>query len=305
MEKWFRDNYRAFSVIFLLAVFIGWTAFLDNHGSDTVRISSGETRMAGSSGEDTYTAAYYAPGLSGAQGYAEEEKKDREKADTPMPTAEAAQISSPASESESAIQPAADSETAKQPVQGSETVTIPGQEQETEPVLEPSPTPEPSTAPSVTDTPAGNTSFRYVIANVKENLNVRSGPSESYPVIARLPANGYARIIERGSEWTKLKSGQFTGYANNRYLLFDKEAIERLKSLDSLYIKVTASVMNIRKGPGTDTDIIGKAYQGDRYSFIPEKSTDEWICIIYNQAEAYVSEQLVDEAFKLKTADLP
>ena len=293
MKRWFKENYRALSAIFLLLLLVGWTTFLDSNGLGAIKIGSGDITPVQTPTSEPVMSPTALPTEEPAPTSRDQMPtsliKILDPTSSPMPE-------NPTS-AEDAVTPTAVPTPAEQPTTAPEPTATPV----------PTSTPEPTAtpAPTATPVPAAGMKFKYVIANVQEKLNVRSGPGESYPIVAKLKANGYGRILERGTTWTKIKSGDYTGYVKNEYLLFDNDALERLRSTDSLFIKVTAGTMNIRKGPGTDTEVLGKAAQGDRFGFIPEKSTDEWICIVYNGGEAYASEELVDAAFNGGTAVEP
>ena len=275
MKKWLKDNYRVLSVIFLLVLLVGWTAFLDSNGG-TVKLSPSDVNM-------TPTPTPKA-------------EKEPDKKATPTP----ADSSSGKTDknSEPTKEPEASTPT-PEPTEASDPTPTPA------PTATSAPTPTPAPTATPTPEPVADITFKYVIADVRTTLNIRSGPGEAYSIIAKLNANGYGKIVERGATWTKIKSGDYTGYVKNSYLLFDNDAVQRLKETDSLYVKVTAGIMNIRKGMGTDTEVLGKANQGDRLPYIPEKSTSEWICVLYNGSEAYVSEPLVTADFKGGTAVAP
>ncbi|MCR5321777.1 MAG: SH3 domain-containing protein [Lachnospiraceae bacterium] len=301
MNKWFRENYRVLSVVFLFVLLIGWTVFLqkNENGVGNIEVidkSSDGSDTADSNGQDgngsgkADNSATSAPVTTEAPITATA---------TDVPATTDAPITAIATATPAPATPVPDDNATATPT------TVP-----TTPTPVPAtPTPVPATPTPVPATPTPilvtDVKFPYVLANVQEKMNVRSGPGENYEVIAKLRANSYAKIVERGSTWTKIRSGDYIGYANSTYLLFDNDAIAKLREMDSLYVKVTASNMNIRKGQGTDTEILGKAVQGDKFPYVPEKSTHDWICITYNGADAYVSAELVTEAFKLEKAVAP
>ncbi len=305
MNKWFRENYRVFSVLFLLVLLIGWTVFLEKNENGAAKI---ETLDKGSTDTPTPTGNT-AKDITGSDDAA----GDKNGTGTDSPENGTETTGTPVNDGSVTDTPA----TTEAPITAIATATpIPptpasadaaptSVEATPTPVAAtPTPTPVPVT-PTPTPVPVTDVKFPYVIANVQEKLNVRSGPGENYEVIAKLRVNSYAKIVERGTSWTKIRSGDYIGYASSDYLLFDNDAISKLREMDSLYVKVTASTMNIRKGQGTDTEILGKSVQGDKFPYVPEKSTHDWICITYNGQDAYVSAELVTEAFKLEKAVAP
>ncbi|MBO4416307.1 MAG: SH3 domain-containing protein [Lachnospiraceae bacterium] len=303
MNKWFRENYRVFSVLFLLVLLIGWTIFLEKNESGAAKIKV----LDNGSTDKTAPADKAAKDITGS----DSSEKDKDKTST-----DGSADNNEAGNTKAAEAPVTETPTTTNaPITAIATPTpvsvTPAPTDGASAPADPTPTPVPATptptpvSATPTPVPVTNVQFPYVLANVQEKLNVRSGPGENYDVIAKLRVNSYAKIVERGTSWTKIRSGDYIGYASSDYLLFDNDAISKLREIDSLYVKVTASQMNIRKGQGTDTEILGKAVQGDRFPYVPEKSTHDWICITYNGQDAYASAELVTEAFKLEKAVAP
>lgn len=55
-------------------------------------------------------------------------------------------------------------------------------------------------------------------------LPVRTEASRESTTVGKLYPGSYADIVERGDEWTKIKSGNVVGYIQNMYVCFDGEA---------------------------------------------------------------------------------
>lgn len=173
------------------------------------------------------------------------------------------------------------------------------------PVVTEEPTPEPTEVPTEAPTPTeapAYTKFDYILANVNESMNVRSGAGSGNSVIGKLPANGYAKIIERGTDWFKIKSGSITGYVSTSYILIDNDAIDKMRSLNALKIQITGNEVNIRAEDNTNCDIVEKATKGKTYDYYPEYSTASFYAIKIDGKIAYVSNQYSEVFINLKTA---
>ena len=145
--------------------------------------------------------------------------------------------------------------------------------------------------------------FDKIIPNVNEFLNIRSEAKADAMVVGKLYKNSYATILERGEEWTKITSGDVTGYASNQYLYFDEDAISIAKSLNAFLVEVTAGTVNIRTKPTTESDILLEAKKGDTFTHVPEMDHEEWVALQYTDSTiAYVSAQYVTTKINLKTA---
>ncbi len=146
--------------------------------------------------------------------------------------------------------------------------------------------------------------FNKVLPKVNEFLNIRSEAKQDAEVVGKLYKNSYAEVVDKGEEWTKIKSGLVEGYVNNEYLYFDDEAVTIAKSLDAFKAEVTAGSVNVRTKPTTDSEILSKASKGDTYTHVPEMDRDGWTAIMYNEEGtlAYISNEFIETKFSLKTA---
>lgn len=133
-------------------------------------------------------------------------------------------------------------------------------------------------------------SFNFCIADVSNSLNVRQGPSTGYALAGKMHSNSCATVLEYGDEWSKVTSNGIVGYAYNAYLLTGDSALNRIRNLGALYIKVFTNVLNVRTEPNTDCRIIKRLTDGDKYPYIPEYSNREWFAIrLEDEQIGYVS----------------
>ena len=177
-------------------------------------------------------------------------------------------------------------------------------------------TPEPTDAPPATPTPTHvpvtpeptpielpeYTKFDYILANVNEKMNVRAGAGQNKKVVGTLPANGYGKVIERGTEWFKIKSGDVTGYVSTQYILTDTEAITKMRELDALKVKITNNDVNVRTEPNTTCEVKLLAKNGTEYDYYPEFSTQLFYAIRIENEIFYVSNSYSEVTIKLDTA---
>lgn len=177
-------------------------------------------------------------------------------------------------------------------------------------------TPEPTDIPDATPTPTGEpvtpeptpielpeyTKFDYILANVNEKMNVRSGAGQNKKVVGSLPANGYGKVIERGTEWFKIKSGDVTGYVSTQYILTDTEAITKMRELDALKVTITGTDVNVRTEANTTCEVKLQAKNGAVFDYYPEFSTQLFYAILIDGEICYVSNSYSEVTIKLATA---
>ena len=110
-------------------------------------------------------------------------------------------------------------------------------------------------------TPATNTpAAAYQVKVTANSLNVRKGPGTSYAVVSGLKKNAIVAIVEVKGDWGRIENTQ--NWINLKYTS---------KNL-SYTARVTAGVLNIRKGPGTNYPIVGSAKKNEIVTIIEEQN---------------------------------
>ena len=145
--------------------------------------------------------------------------------------------------------------------------------------------------------------YDFVIAKVNDSVNIREEATTESEVVGKLYKESYAAILERQDEWTKVSSGDVTGYISNDYLYFDEDAMEVARELEAFQAEVTAGTVNVRTAPGLDSEIITEAKLGDTFTHLPELTTEEWTAVaLEDGTTAYLSSQFTEESITLDTA---
>lgn len=172
------------------------------------------------------------------------------------------------------------------------------------------PTPTPSPSPTVTPTPTPSPTPApqayipsFTIPAVTKNLNIRQTPGTDGKLIGKLPADCYAFILEEKDGWTKISTGSIEeGYVSSKYLFSPEEVISICDREVLVTAYITASSLNVRKGPGTWYDSITKVKKGQSFLVKLGQSYNEWIAIEYKDGSiGYVSEKYVKFNFKMDT----
>lgn len=139
---------------------------------------------------------------------------------------------------------------------------------------------------------AGISYDKLVMANVSEAVNVRSEASEKSKLIGKLYKDCGGSIIERKSGWTKLKTGDLTGWVKDDYLLFGDEAKKLAESVVEKTAISTTSSLRVRKEPNTTSDILTLLAVGDKIEAISTEG--EWVKVQFSDGdEGYVSAEYV------------
>ncbi len=94
------------------------------------------------------------------------------------------------------------------------------------------------------------------------SLNVRTGPSTSYSVKGSIGSGQVYFSHAQGGGWHKIWYDGGSGWSSGSYLT----------KVSAAGVKVTASVLNVRTGPGTGHSKVGEIHDGQKYGRITTSS---------------------------------
>ena len=139
----------------------------------------------------------------------------------------------------------------------------------------------------------------YTIKEVNtDGLNVRTGPSTSYATIGKLNKGTRVEVISESAGWSKINYNNKTAYVSSGYLKAVSTSTPDTKPEDTTQqykeIKVVnTDGLNVRKGPSTSYESIGKIEKGTSVEVISE--SDGWSKINYKNTTAYVATRYLDK----------
>ena len=139
----------------------------------------------------------------------------------------------------------------------------------------------------------------YTIKEVDtDGLNVRTGPSTSYATIGKLNKGTRVEVISESAGWSKINYNNKTAYVSSGYLKAVSTSTPDTKPEDTTQqykeIKVVnTDGLNVRKGPSTSYESIGKIDKGTSVEVISE--SDGWSKINYKNTTAYVATKYLDK----------
>jgi len=105
-------------------------------------------------------------------------------------------------------------------------------------------------------------------------LNVRAGPGTSSDIVGRVKQGDKLPITGSSNGWCKVKlPGEQTGWVAGWLVDVEKVAVSDggpVQTIGSVTKQavVKASMLNVRAGPGTSSDIVGRVKQGDKLPII-------------------------------------
>ncbi|MGD9679403.1 MAG: SH3 domain-containing protein [Vulcanibacillus sp.] len=140
--------------------------------------------------------------------------------------------------------------------------------------------------------PVLEANYSSVEAN-SANINVRSGPSTSFSILAQIqPETRYLLLDEKG-EWLKIQlSTNKTGWVANWLVNITQETTSSITThYDSA--KINTDILNVRNGPSINDSIIGKLYMGDQIEIIEIK--EGWYKINYEKSYGWIASEFTNK----------
>lgn len=133
-----------------------------------------------------------------------------------------------------------------------------------------------------------------LMAKVDDCLNIREASSEDSTVVGKLRKGDAAKVLKKGKNWTKIKSGSVTGYVKNEYCVYGVKAYKYANKICKTYATVQADGLRIRQKANENAIALEAAFKGDKL-LVNEKAKqkDGWVVVKLNDLKGYVSEDYV------------
>ena len=149
---------------------------------------------------------------------------------------------------------------------------------------------------------AGISYDKLVMANVEEAVNIRDEASEKGKLIGKFYKECGGTILEKDSGWTKLQTGDVTGWVKNDYLLFGTEAIKLAEKVVEKTATCTTDCLRVRQSADTNGKVLDLLAEGDQIGVLDELG--EWVEVEYSDGDTgYVSSEYVEIADALGTGE--
>ena len=141
-----------------------------------------------------------------------------------------------------------------------------------------------------------------VMANVEEDMNIRTAPDETSELAGKFYRGDVAEVVAIDGEWTQIASGNVSGYVKNDYLVYGMEANALANEVCTVYATVNTDGLRLRNEPSEESEIITTANTGDKLKVdIDTDAVDGWVAVHTSDDTAYVSAEYVGVALNLGT----
>lgn len=141
-----------------------------------------------------------------------------------------------------------------------------------------------------------------VVAKVKSSstLNIRKKPNTDSKILGKMKRGALGTIVKKGTEWTKVKSGDVTGYVKNDYLVFEDDIQSFAEKNIKKVAKVKTETLRVREKASTDADVVTLVSEDETYKV--KKQNGDWAKVKVEGETGYVSKDYVDVKYKFKKA---
>lgn len=139
------------------------------------------------------------------------------------------------------------------------------------------------------------------VADVDTAINIRSNTSTESRIVGVLPKAGVADVIDKGEEWTYIKSGDIEGYVKTDYLAFGDDAKELAEVYGEQGVEAAWNDVNIFESADPAAKIVKTVDEGEELQVLNREG--HWYFVQLNaDTMAYVPAEDVEETLLLDKA---
>ena len=148
-----------------------------------------------------------------------------------------------------------------------------------------------------------------VVAKAEGYVNIRDNPSETNgEKIGKLYDKSVGTLIEEKDGWYKIKSGDVTGWVKAQFCMIGQEAADYAQEVATQMgtVKTEEGVLKTRKGPGTDTDVMGYVSSAEEVIILGEEDDSEgrkWYKISMEEGDVFICADYVKPWLDYKVAE--
>lgn len=122
-----------------------------------------------------------------------------------------------------------------------------------------------------------------------DGLNVRSGPSTTFPVVQTMTLQDAYPLVETEGDWLEIRLAEnVTGWVAT-WLTTTTQESKSYATRSVTQVTIATPILNVRSGPGVDNQQIGQLQNGDIVTVLEVK--DNWYKIEYNGSVGWVASE--------------
>lgn len=133
--------------------------------------------------------------------------------------------------------------------------------------------------------------------------NLRNAPTTNGLIVGRFyPNTGMEVLEDMGNGWYRVTSGGIEGYVNSSLVLTGQGAYDQALRYENVWIRITASSLNVRMEPTTDAGILARVTAGQTYRVVGQPM-EGWYRITIGSEEGYVSKDYATLGYTVAQAE--
>lgn len=134
------------------------------------------------------------------------------------------------------------------------------------------------------------------IADVRNYVNVRTGPDTGSSIVGKIYDGAVAQILEtvdgEDGAWFRVVSGNVEGYIKSEFFLYGDAAAEVIDDHVTRYAEVLANRLNVREYPDVETKRVGYIDRGEKVEVL--ENLGDWLKVQYTRSKTgYVAAEYV------------
>lgn len=136
-----------------------------------------------------------------------------------------------------------------------------------------------------------------VMAVVDESLSIREEHSTDSEIVGKMYPTSVAKVVKKGKNWTKIKSGSVEGYVKNEYLVFGTDAYKNAKKVCKTYATAQVNGLRVRSEASEEASVLTAVQEGNKLEFDADaKKKKGWVAVKVGNGSGYVKADYVDVA---------
>lgn len=131
---------------------------------------------------------------------------------------------------------------------------------------------------------------KLAIAEVSDYANVRKKPSSDSKLVGFIYNDNLGHVLDTKGDWTKIQSGDVTGWVKNDYLTVGSE--KAVKAAATKVATVNTTTLKVREKADKDSDVLDLVPGSTKLKVVSTKN-DEWVKVKVDDDYGYVSSDYV------------
>ena len=150
--------------------------------------------------------------------------------------------------------------------------------------------------------PDGENMTNLVMVDIVNYVNVRSEASNDSEKTGVLYKDCGGTLLERGEEWSQIRSGEVIGWIENEYLLFGDDAEALASDVGMTLATVNAASLRIHSEASMDSEVLTVVPLNEILEVV-DQSEPGWVYVDYCDVDGYVSRDYIDISFEVDAGE--